>query len=147
MKRNELDEMQLQKRNSIGNQSFMLLVNLLLIDICLNGLGVKWLAYPTNVFIIMLVCNAYYLIRIIWHNAYVGPGVKEKSTLLKIIYVAGLAALLAASIVLLTKKDLTNVPAADDNGLGSVLLFIISSAALIIAGIVGFIIRNKNCEK
>ena len=89
MRRNELDEMQLQKRNKIGNQAFMLLSYLLLIDIGLYGLGFRWLNYPTNVWVIMLGCMTYYMIRVIWQNSYVGPQQSSKRITKKTRYLTG----------------------------------------------------------
>ena len=54
MNSKDLDEMQLARRNHIGNQSFMLLFYLLFLDIGLRGFGVTWLNYPVNVFLIMI---------------------------------------------------------------------------------------------
>ncbi len=67
MNKNEkLDEVKVQKRNKIGNNCFMAMFFLLYIDIGLNGVGIKWLAYPMNVFIIITICMGYYLIRTVW---------------------------------------------------------------------------------
>jgi hypothetical protein len=51
MSKNNLDEMQLQRRNKIGNQTFIILFYLLMIDIGLYGFGFRWLNYPVNVFV------------------------------------------------------------------------------------------------
>jgi len=51
----------------------LLLFYLLLAEIGLSGFGIKWLTYPVNVFVIMLVSMTYYLVRIIWSGAYIGP--------------------------------------------------------------------------
>ncbi|MFM9328301.1 hypothetical protein [Paenibacillus mesotrionivorans] len=72
-----LDEMQVKRRDHIGNQSFMLLFYLLLLDIGLRGLGVTWLDYPVNVFLIMIVVMSSYLIRLIAAGAYVGTVEKK----------------------------------------------------------------------
>jgi hypothetical protein len=73
MNKNEkLDEMQIEKRNKIGNNCFMAMFYMLFIDIGLHGMGIKWLAYPINVLVIINVCMGYYLIRIIWAGSYLG---------------------------------------------------------------------------
>lgn len=45
---NGLDEMQKAKRDKIGNQSFILMPYLLLLESGLYSFGVRWLAYPAN---------------------------------------------------------------------------------------------------
>ncbi len=137
-----LDEMQLQIRNRIGNQSFLLLVYLLFLDIGLNGLGIQWLTYPMNVFIILLLCLYYNLIRTILAGAYIGPGAQSKNSrkrLLTIIATAGLGALIALTITLFRKGDAA--PASDS---GAVLLFTFSLVALLIAGLSILIVKARD---
>lgn len=98
MRRNELDEMQLQKRNKIGNQSFMLLSYLLMIDIGLHGLGFRWLEYPTNVWVIIIGCMTYYLVRVIWQSSYVGPQQSSKMITRKTRYLTGVVGAVAGVI-------------------------------------------------
>lgn len=143
MNKSELDEMQLQKRNKIGNQSFMLLFYLLMIDIGLNGFGIHWLKYPTNVFVIMLLCMACYLVRIIWNNAYLGPA-NNKSVNVRVAVVMAIAALVAGLAGVLSQKNLIQVTAADEGDNGALILFIVSTVSLIIAAIVGFINYRRN---
>lgn len=142
MRKNELDEMQLQRRNKFGNQAFMLLFYLLMIDIGLYGFGVHWLQYPINVFIIMLTCMSYYLIRIIWSNAYIGPDNKNKTVGKKTIYITAIAGFIAAITIFLSQKGLLENQAKEASGNGALILFLISTVAIIIAALVS-IIRNK----
>ena len=73
MNRNsKLDEMQIQKRNKIGNNCFMLMFYMLFTEAGLYQVGIKWLDYPLNVFVIITICMGYYLIRIILIGSYLG---------------------------------------------------------------------------
>lgn len=146
MRRNELDEMQLQKRNMVGNQAYMLLFYLLLIDIGLYGFGFRWLQYPMNVFVIMLGCSAYYLIRIIWNNSYVGPGKETKSMGRKIGLIIGLAVFVAGIMSFLQKRSFKISVIDGDNG--ALLLFIFSAVLFIVIALVGLISKwqTKNDE-
>lgn len=76
--RSSLDEMQVQARNKIGHQSFLMLAYLLMLDFGLNGFGIKWLDYPVNVYILFLVCMGSYVIRLLWAGAYQGPESKKR---------------------------------------------------------------------
>lgn len=73
MDRSGLDEMQQSKRNKIGNQCFLLLLYLLLIDGGLYGFGFRWVEYPANIMILLTLCSGIYVVRLIAANAYVGP--------------------------------------------------------------------------
>lgn len=140
-----MDEMQLQTRNKIGNNAFMLLFYLLLISIGLYGFGFRWLDYPLNVFVIMLVCMSYYMIRIMWNNAYLGPVSANQSVGRKITYVAaitGIALVIAAvSIQSMTTKT------TDTGDSGGIILFIFSVIMIIIAVLVGIISKRQNSEE
>lgn len=137
MRRPELDEMQTQKRNLIGNQAYLLLFYLLLIDIGLYGFGFRWLHYPMNVFVIMLGCMAYYLIRIIWNHSFVGPGKETKTIGRKIGFVIGLAGFMAG-IISLFQKDSLKIPVSDGDN-GAILLFVFSIVLFVILAMVGLI--------
>ena len=138
MRSNELDEMQIQKRNMIGNQAYMLLFYLLLIDIGLYGFGFRWLKYPMNVYVIMMGCMTYYLLRIIWNNSYVGPRKDTKTIGRKIGFVLGLSGLVAGiTIYLLGENSLISPISNNDNG--AMLLFIFSIVSLIVLVVVGLI--------
>jgi len=143
MRRNQLDEMQLQKRNMVGNQAYMLLFYLLLVDIGLNGYGFRWLQYPMNVFVIMLGCMTYYLIRLIWNNSYVGPGIKTTSIVRKIGLVIALAGIVAGiTISYLRSNSLEGLLASEDNG--AMILFISSIVLFIVLAVVGLISKRQN---
>lgn len=141
MNKSELDEMQLQKRNMIGNQAYMLLFYLLLIDIGLYGFGVRWLEYPMNVFIIMMGCMTYYMIRIIWNNSYVGPKAKAnrgRKIPLTIALVIGVAGLVSGIISAYFNKYSMNFPASTGDN-GAIILLVFSIVALIVLAVVSLI--------
>lgn len=143
MNRNELDEMQVQVRNRIGNQTLSIMFYLLLIDIGLYGFGVKWLKYPLNVFIIIIACMTYYLIRIIGKNAYVGPRIKSKTSSLKVICVMAVSVIVSLVIVLLlnNKTSVKNTTGSDN---GALILFIVSVVSLIIIGVITLVKKKQN---
>jgi len=151
MRKNELDEMQLQKRNKIGNQAFMLLSYLLMIDIGLYGLGFRWLQYPTNVWIIMIGCMTYYMIRIIWQNSYVGPQQSSKKITRRTRYLTGAVGFVGGVTAFILHKYFIVIkapaPNGDDNN--SLILFVFSIVILIIVAGVSLIAKrqNKNDDK
>jgi len=79
-KNDRLDEMQVQIRNKTGNNCFMVMFYLLLIDMGLHGYGIRWLAYPMNVSIIITTCMGYYLIKTIWSGSYIGVSSETKTS-------------------------------------------------------------------
>jgi len=66
----DLDEMQIQTRNKIGNQCYFILFPSLLIDIFLGNCGVKWAANSISISAIILICAVYYGIRVVGAGAY-----------------------------------------------------------------------------
>ncbi len=144
MRREQLDEMQVHIRNKIGNQAFIVLFYLLLIDIGLYGFGFRWLNYPLDVFVIMLGVMTYYLVRIIWNGAYVGPAVKDKNVTKKTVGVTVAAAFLAAVTVFITQRNQLAAPSANDGGGGAIILFLSSLVAIIIAVVVSVIAKRQN---
>lgn len=140
MRKGQLDEMQRQIRDRIGNQMFILMSYLLLLDIGLYGFGFRWLSYPMNVFVIMIGCMCYYLARIIWQGAYAGPNAKR--TGLKVVIINTVTALIAALIVWFVNN---HYPAASpDDSNGAMVLFIFGGVALIIISVVSLCRRRNN---
>lgn len=68
--KNNLDERQRQRRNSIGNQMFMLMFWVILLNCGLNGAGITWLKYPADIIVIISVCMFIYLGRLIASGSY-----------------------------------------------------------------------------
>lgn len=146
MNRNGLDEMQLQKRNKIGNQTLMLLFYLLMIDICLHGFGLKWLEYPVNIFVISIACMTCYAIRIIWNNAYLGLGsnINKKAG----IYISVIAVVVASVTLYMSFSNIEKVQVLARNDITPIILFVASVISIIISIIIQIIAywRNKKTD-
>lgn len=142
IKNGKLDEMQVQRRNKTGNNCFMAMFYLLFIDIGLQGIGVRWLAYPMNVLIIITICMGYYLIRTILSGAYLGVSSKNKNS--KYVIGGVFASVLLLIIgVIITIFFKSNVPLFSN--FGSVII-IISLCILVFLAIIAFgnIARQKS---
>ena len=72
MNRDQFDEMQLKIRDKIGHQMFEVLVLLLLLDALLYRFGFRWINYPINIQVIVLVCCAFYGIRLALEDSLFG---------------------------------------------------------------------------
>jgi Flp pilus assembly protein TadB len=131
--KNGLDEMQKERRNHIGNQMFILMFYAFLLDAGLYGFGVRWLAYPANAMIILMVCMGAYLIRTIAANAYVPPGTQRRKPGLSLILAAVFAAALAAYAVFFFVNSSVQPPADAANGYSALILFIVSAVGLLIS--------------
>jgi len=146
MNRNGLDEMQLQERNRIGNQSFLLLLYLLLFDSGLYGFGIRWAPYPSNVMAILCLCAGIYTIRLIRNNAYIGPSTKvskiSRNTAAIAVGSAFVALLLAIILITSGAMDLSKLKGMKDNG--AIILLLTSMIALVILGITGAIRKKQN---
>jgi len=144
--KNGLDEMQKEKRNSIGNQMFMLMFYALLLDSGLYGFGIRWLKYPVNIMVIIMVCMGIYLIRTIATNAYLPPKAQNRRTVISlIIAIAFSVVLVIVSFNLFGNLSVQSaVDGANDNS--ALILFIVSTAGLLISLIVAIIkeVNNKN---
>ena len=149
MNKNSLDEMQQQKRDKIGSQSFILLCYLILIDVALHGLGFTWLQYPTNIFVLMLASNAYYLVRSIMSNTFLGPGVSVTKVSIKTAAVLVISGIMAAiSATMLFKNNGQPQPAEGDS-YGAYILLGFSCLIIILTLVTGIVtyIRNKNSKE
>lgn len=129
MNHSNLDEMQLARRNHIGNQSFQLLAYLLLADIGLSGFGITWLEYPVNIFLIVLASLVFYLIRVILAGAYTGREQQRKGSAGKTA--AAIALTFGTAAVAAFAYKSAGEDAGKDNG--GLLLFIISAAVLVVS--------------
>ena len=138
-----LDEMQLQRKNKIGNQTFLMLLYLLLLDTGLYGFGFRWISYPANVMIILTICSGSYVIRLITGNAYVGPSAaREKPILKAAISVLGAVAVAIAMIALLRNANFSTNSQIDV--MSAPILFITAAIALIIVVVTSFIKKAQN---
>ncbi len=141
--KNGLDEMQKAIRNKIGNQSFMLVSYLLLLDIGLYGFGVRWLAYPVNVMVIIIVCMSIYLARIIAHNSYLPPQSQKSKPIVWLALIIIFAVILAIAVAMFYGK-LAFLQTVNNSDNSAIILFIVSLIGLVIALIVTVIKRNDN---
>lgn len=143
-----LDERQEQKRNLIGSQTFTLLLYLLMLDVCLYGAGLKWLSYPLNIIIIVLLCSGIYVFRVIAANAFVGPSSKSQKVLPKVVFVMFLAVLVPAAFLVMMK----NVGFTGTGHRGEIsapVLFITAGVAILICAVTFFVnnrIQNRDEE-
>ncbi len=131
--KNGLDEMQKERRNHIGNQMFILMFYAFLLDAGLYGFGVRWLAYPANGMVILMVCMGVYLVRTIAANAYVPPGAQRRKPGLSLILASVFAAALAACAVFFFGNSPVQPPADAANGSSALILFIVSAVGLLIS--------------
>lgn len=139
MKKESFDEMQTQKRNQIGNQSFSLLAILLMLDTLLYNLGIRWIEYPTNVFIIVIICCGIFVIRTAFNNALVSPRHKPGKTIVFILTVTILSMAAAFGLgKLINPTELIN----KGSNVGIILLEVISLGTLIAAAAIYFIKRH-----
>ncbi len=147
MNKSNLDEMQLQLRNRIGNQSFLLLMYILLIDVGLYGFGFRWISYPANIVIILTIVSGSYVVRLILSNAYAGTSYKEQNTAKRSILMAVLIAIAAAMMAFFIKSRGIAVESTNDGG--AIILVLASIVSLSIIGISSFIKhrQNKDDEK
>ena len=146
MRKNVLDEMQVQRRNKIGNQSFFLLFYLLMIDMGLNGFGITWLKYPLNVYIIILACMTYYLIRTIYNNAYVGPKNINKPSRKKAVLVGTIITAVISAAFFIIQQNFIEIQTVDVNENGATILFVFGIVALVIISIASIIAKRQNSK-
>jgi uncharacterized ion transporter superfamily protein YfcC len=141
MNKNQLDEMQTQRKNNIGNQSFLLLMYMLMIDAGLYGFGFRWIDYPANIMIMVTICAGIYLIRLINSNAYVGPSTNNRRPVLRFMLTVAMTVAVAGGIVVfLRHASFTNTTQL--NEMSAPIMFITAAIAIIIA-LVTLIIRRS----
>jgi hypothetical protein len=130
--------MQIQRRNKIGNQTFIMLMYLLLLDAGLYGFGFRWVAYPANVIILLSLSSGMYVVRLLIGGAYVGPSKQKGNSLLRILFTGLVAAVVAAGMLVLLKTVGFSNASYIDN-LAAPLLFITALVGMIIATVVAII--------
>ena len=139
MNKSSFDEMQTQKRNHIGNQSFILLVYLLLIDTFLFNIGIRWLSFPTDIFLIILICSGYYTIRCILCDAFVAP---RRNSERPILILLGTTVVFAFAVAAVMKFIKPATEAHHDSGIGAILLMAVSWGMLAVAAVIYLIRRH-----
>lgn len=146
MKKNGLDEMQKQRRNKIGNDSFMLILYLLLLDAGLNGFGFRWVSYPAGNIIILTLCAGLYFVRLVLSESYVGPSKENERSFLKTATILGVSMLVATSALYIGKK----IGFASDSSFDELavpIMFIIAVSGVLIAAVVALIKRRQNRDE
>lgn len=143
---NSLDEMQKSRRNSIGNQMFMLMFYAILLDAGLYGAGIRWLSYPSNVMVIIMACMGIYLSRTIAVNAYLPPKANSRKTAVSSVIAVIFSIVLATAAFLLYKSLPASSAAETSHDNSALILFIVSASGLIISLIVAVIkkVNEKN---
>jgi uncharacterized membrane protein len=146
MNKKGLDEMQLYRKNRIGNQSFILLLYLLLLDTGLYGYGFRWISYPANIMIILMFCSAIYMVRLIRNNAYVGPSPNKENvtrkTLITVIVSVSIAILILVIIKSMPFGNQTQV-----NNMAAPILFITSITSILIVVATSIITKIQNKDQ
>jgi hypothetical protein len=142
--KNGLDEMQIEKRNNIGNQMFILMFYALLFDSGLYGFGVRWLEYPLNIMIIIIVCMSIYLIRTIAASAYLPSKAQNKKTMLSLIIAIALSIVLVITSLNLFGNLPTQSAVEGANDSSALILFIVSAVGLLISLIVAIIKKSND---
>ncbi|MEA4815332.1 MAG: hypothetical protein VB120_00515 [Lachnospiraceae bacterium] len=146
--KNGLDEMQRGRRNSIGSQMFMLMFYVLLIDSGLYGYGVRWLNYPANVMVIIMVCMSVYLVRLIAFNAYLPPKAQNKKTVITLIISIVFSITLTLASINLFGQPASQI-SENTNDNSALILFIVASVGLLstlIVAVVKKVTNNKTDE-
>ncbi len=143
MNRKSLDEMQVKRKNEIGNQTLIMLLYLLMLDVGLYGFGFRWVSYPTNVMIILLICSGIYAVRLIAANAYVGPAPEKEKPFIKVFLTTVLAVAVSASILFLVKNSSFS-DSSQIEEMAAPLLLITAGVAVVIAVTTTVINRIQN---
>ena len=147
--RDDFDERQRAIRNRIGHQSFVMLYWLLMLEMSLSGFGVKWVAYPANVMIILTVCAIIYLVRLILGNSYLSPEAQKSrpatNVIAAVILAVALAAILAVSIGRTFFSGAGS--AGEQEDYSAFILMITSVVGLIIVGVTSLIKRRSDREE
>lgn len=134
-----LDELQVKRRNSIGNQMFVLLFYILIFEAGLHGAGVRWLNYPANIVVIASICMGVYLVRLFINNAYLSPSSQRRKIVIALIMASiFFVALIGAGVYLYSQQQLNGTLNSS-----SLLLVIVPAVGLIISLIV-FAIQKSN---
>lgn len=137
--KNGLDEMQKERRNSIGNQMFMFMSYALLLDAGLYGVGIRWIKYPANTMLIITVCMGIYLIRMIAANAYLPPKAQNRKTVIALVVAIAFSVAFTITAFNLFGNLSAQSAVKDTNDNSAIILFIVSAAGLLISLIVAII--------
>ena len=141
-KNNGFDEMQTERRNRVGNQTFMIMFYALLIDSGLYGFGIRWLNYPGNVMVIIIACMSIYLVRLIAYNAYLPPKAQNRKTVLSLLLAIIFSIGVALTGMNYIKGSSTQI-VESTNDYSALILMIVSAVGLFISILVA-VIKKAN---
>ena len=149
MKDKDFDEMQMQRRNSIGYQMFKIMTCLIFLNKAFYLYGVTWIGYPMNILAIVLACWSVYVIRLIGANAY--PPTSGQSSTIRllirhiIVPVSSMAIAMAVATVTIFGQSLGDL-AGIFNDYRTIVIMAIYAAGFIIAPTVAIVkkARTKN---
>lgn len=134
-----LDELQVKRRNSIGNQMFVLLFYILIFEAGLHGAGFRWLNHPANIVVIASICMGVYLVRLFINNDYLSPSSQRRKIVIALIMASiFFVALIGAGVYLYSQQQLNGILNSS-----SLLLVIVPAVGLLISLIV-FAIQKSN---
>jgi hypothetical protein len=140
MNKKQFDEMQTQKINQIGNQSFILLVFLLMANTLLYSMGFQWAKYPMDIQVIIFMSIAYYEIRLALNNALISQKQMAKKPIMFFLIVYVIAMAFVVVLPRFVKPAATHASQWD---FGSILLQVISWGSVIIVAIILFVNRHR----
>lgn len=134
-----LDELQVKRRNSIGNQMFVLLFYILIFEAGLHGTGFIWLNYPANIVVIASICMGVYLVRLFINNAYLAPSSQRRKIVIALISASVFfVALIGAGVYLYNQQQLNKAINS------SLLLLVIVPAVGLLISLIVFAIQKSN---
>lgn len=134
-----LDELQVRRRDSIGNQMFILLFYTLIFEAGLYGAGFRWLNYPANIIVIISICMGIYLVRLFINNAYLSPSVQRRKRVIALIMASIFFVVLIVAGVYLYNQQLSN-----GNLHSSSFVLIIVPAIGLLLSLIMFAIQKSN---
>jgi O-antigen/teichoic acid export membrane protein len=140
-----LDERQREQRNAIGNQMFILAFYLLMLDAGLYGFSIKWLPYPANVIVIITVCMAIYVVRLIARGSYIPPETQRTKPLLHTVIIV-VASIVLAGILAFAVMKMQVSPPDGQNDNSAMVMMIVSGVGLLVAAAVAVIKRIRDSK-
>jgi hypothetical protein len=137
MRKAKYDEMQEQRRNRIGNQSFGLLAVLLMLYTVADYLGFKWVEFSSGVFIIVVVCIGVYALRSILGGAFAAPNKSMASVWIIVLGTIAVAAACVLVVAAFFKPDRASEP-----GDNSALIMAAVSGGFLVAGGIACLVKR-----
>jgi len=143
MNKYPFDEMQNKKRNEIGNQTLSLMIIMLMLDTLSYNMGFQWIEYPSNIFLIVVICSGVFLIRCVLNGALIAPNQNLKLSTINTIVIMAISMISITLISKFVKPKLPN----NIIGQSSEVMTIISGLSvlvILITFVTFFIIQHKD---